>query len=485
MSYFVTPDASSGQLAGAINYILANLNTNVNPNFTTGIVNSTTTTATGPSGQTTAYLYRYLDVAYADNGSGSVNFSSSPLATNRFYGLRNTNSSTYSTNPADYVWYQINGTFSGGNLLWYQTFGGLQINLVVATSAPTINYQTPATATPIDLSVVSTATNLVGRSAYAVTSTSLGGFPTTYTSTGNATFPPDNEWGGSEHWVANPPSYTAGQNVYQIDGIYNPTTNLTLWAAPYLSTLKVGNLSAINANLGTITAGTLNAVTVNSSTINAGTTPPVIDYTNHTISSGAGALINPNGTFALGNPSQNIVDDGSGVYLNGFIASNYNNVSSVNLGVNDGSFHTILTFALTQTSTIIVGTNGYIQMSFQQSTSFTAPQSGAMNVNIQLLNSSNVNVIPGGAYYNLQWTWNNLGFTYVGSPIFVYRYSCSQPISYMESITLPVDTYRLQIEGSGQFYNSSGVQYSGSNPIPTATFNQSATMTSYWYSVNA
>lgn len=387
MSYFVTPQASSGQIAGAINYILANLNTNVNPNFTTGIVNSTSTTATGPNGQTTAYLYRYLDVAYADNGSGSVNFSSSPLSTNKFYGLRNTNQSTYSTNPADYVWYQINGTFSGGNLIWYQTFGGLQINLVVATSAPTINYQSPATATPIDLSVVSTATNLVGRSAYAVTSTSLSGSPATWTTTGNATFPPYNQWGGSETWVANPPSYLAGQNVYQIDGIYNPTTNLTLWAAPYLSTLKVGNLSAINANLGTITAGTLNAVTVNSSTINAGTTPPVIDYTNHTISSGAGGLINPNGTFAFGTTTQNIVDDGTGVYLNGLVtAQNQVTVQFILSSTANAVLLPNSKFVIPKTGSTIVTCSGGIN--FTANTYSTRPAAIAGRYVFYVLNSS-------------------------------------------------------------------------------------------------
>ena len=271
MAYFVQPGSSSSDLAGAINYILANLNTNFSPNFGTGIINSTNTTATATNGQTTAYLYRYLDIAYADNGSGSVNFSSTPLSTNSFYGLRNTNTNTYSTNPADYVWYQVNGTFSGGKVIWYQTFGGLQINLLVATSAPGTAYQQAPNGSPIDLTIVSTATGLQGRSAYAIASVTLASTPATYTTTGNATFPPPNSWGGSETWTANPASYNAGQNLWQIDGIYNPATNLTLWVAPYLATLKVGSLSAINANLGTITAGTLNAVTVNSSTINSTT----------------------------------------------------------------------------------------------------------------------------------------------------------------------------------------------------------------------
>jgi hypothetical protein len=47
----------------------------------------------------------------------------------------------------------------------------------------------------------------------------------------------------------------AGESVYQSDGVYSPTTNNTVWNVPYLSNLKVGQLSAISANLGTITTG--------------------------------------------------------------------------------------------------------------------------------------------------------------------------------------------------------------------------------------
>jgi len=286
MAYFVQPNSPNSELAGAINYILANLNSTITNNFSTGIVSSSNTTATSTNGQTTAYLYRYLDIAYADDGSGATNFSSTPLTTNQYYGLRNTNSNVYSTNPADYVWYQIVGTFTTGKAIWYQTYGGLQINLLVATSAPGTAYQQAPNGSPIDLTIVSTATGLQGRSAYAIASVTLASTPATYTTTGNATFPPPNSWGGSETWTANPATYNAGQNLWQIDGIYNPATNLTLWVSPFLATLKVGSLSAINANLGTITAGTLNAVTVNSSTINS-TTLNTTTLNSATINSGS------------------------------------------------------------------------------------------------------------------------------------------------------------------------------------------------------
>ena len=477
MSYFVTPQASSNQIAGAINYILANLNTNVNPNFTTGIVNSTSTTATASTGQTTAYLYRYLDVAYADNGSGSVNFSSSPLSTNSYYGLRNTNDNTYSTNPADYVWYKINGTFSGGMLLWYQTFGGLQINLIAATSAPTINYQNPVTATPIDLSVVSTSTNLTARSAYAVTSTSLGASPATFTTTGNATFPPDNEWGGSEHWVANPPSYLSGQNVYQIDGIYNPTTNLTLWAAPYLATLKVGNLSAINANLGTITAGTLNAVTVNSSTITAGTTPPVIDATNHTIVSGtAGGLINPNGTFAFGDNTNNIVDDGTGIYLNGFSYGSGSSIGSFILGSTSSA--TLMpagggNFSITRSGKGIVTCYGVFEV--RTTTTGTIPYSVGCTALFQILNASST--VIGIASL----TFNGAIPPIVNSSPYVNQYGVPFSFSIFISNFTP-GSYTLICNGAST-YSSLIFRDSSANLVTPTLANITLTANSFWYQI--
>jgi len=53
----------------------------------------------------------------------------------------------------------------------------------------------------------------------------------------------------------------ASQAMFQSDGLYYPMTNVTIWNTPYLSNLKVGNLSAISADLGTITAGTISSNT--------------------------------------------------------------------------------------------------------------------------------------------------------------------------------------------------------------------------------
>jgi len=53
---------------------------------------------------------------------------------------------------------------------------------------------------------------------------------------------------------------SSGQFMYQCDGTYKPlpAPGVTTWRAPYLSNLKVGNLSALSADLGYITAGALN-----------------------------------------------------------------------------------------------------------------------------------------------------------------------------------------------------------------------------------
>lgn len=64
-------------------------------------------------------------------------------------------------------------------------------------------------------------------------------------------------WGLNVSWSATDPDPSSTYSLYQADGIYNPATSLTVWSTPYLSSLKVGALSAITANLGTVNAGTI------------------------------------------------------------------------------------------------------------------------------------------------------------------------------------------------------------------------------------
>jgi len=337
MPFALDSNPSQTEISEAINYLLANFGANLAADPSNGQI-------TGPTGIIIAYLYKYIAVKYADSADGSLNFSNSP--TNRqYYGLRNSNDTTESTEPADYIWYKATGGFGTTKFLFYSTSGGRQVAFAVATAAPNSSYLQDA-GTPIDLDIITTVTGskaatLViykwatsspavpsGASVYtwstgtwsftpsgwtitsgtspgsgynlytasvilidAATATttafnwssssiavagstgqngnsshicyaktifsSLSPTPTTYTTTGNSSFPPYNTWGGNETWQATAPAIVAGESVYQSDGIYDPVTNITTWNVPYLSNLKVGQLSAISADLGTITAGNI------------------------------------------------------------------------------------------------------------------------------------------------------------------------------------------------------------------------------------
>ena len=66
---------------------------------------------------TFTYIEKYLIVAYGDDLSGT-NLSSSPTGKN-YYGLYNSTTSSFSTNPADYTWYLAQPTFGTSNKLCY------------------------------------------------------------------------------------------------------------------------------------------------------------------------------------------------------------------------------------------------------------------------------------------------------------------------------------------------------------------------------
>jgi hypothetical protein len=64
------------------------------------------------------YVERYLDVVYADNPTGTSNFSFSPTG-RLYYGLRNVSSPTLSTDPSLYSWYFAEPAFGTTIFLTY------------------------------------------------------------------------------------------------------------------------------------------------------------------------------------------------------------------------------------------------------------------------------------------------------------------------------------------------------------------------------
>jgi hypothetical protein len=160
MPFALSPGDSQSDVVDAINYLLSNFKGTVSADNDTGQV-------TGPTGDIVSYLYKYLAVKYADNYNGTLNFSDSP--TNRlYYGLHNSNDILESTNPANYVWYQVTGGFGTTKFFWYLVTGGRQIAIQIATSKPADGYsQESGSAIDLDL-ITSTAFSPVSWVLYRV-----------------------------------------------------------------------------------------------------------------------------------------------------------------------------------------------------------------------------------------------------------------------------------------------------------------------------
>lgn len=79
----------------------------------------------------------------------------------------------------------------------------------------------------------------------------------TITTSGSGSYPTSGQssttWGFAATWGGSDPNPASTNSLYQSDGIYNVATDQTVWSTPYISSLKVGQLSAITVNTGTLT----------------------------------------------------------------------------------------------------------------------------------------------------------------------------------------------------------------------------------------
>ena len=157
MPFALDSNPSASEISEAINYILANFGGGNTVDPVTGQI-------IAPGGTFVGYIYQYIAVKYADSADGSVNFSNSP--TNRsYFGLRNSNDASESTNPADYIWYQASGGFGTTKFLWYISTGGRQIQFAVSTTAPDSGWVVDP-GSSIDLDVVTSNTAPVIAEAF-------------------------------------------------------------------------------------------------------------------------------------------------------------------------------------------------------------------------------------------------------------------------------------------------------------------------------
>jgi hypothetical protein len=179
--------------------------------------------------------------------------------------------STKSFGAAPSGWSLTPGTSTPGYTLW-----AAKVALADSTTATTTSFNwsgASIAAAGYAGTNGSSSTGAAGSSykaAYCASSTASTTTAPAAT-TGSTSVPAVNGGGIAGTWSSTVPTLTSGQFLYQSDGIYNPSTNQITWSIPYWSSLKVGSLSAISANLGAVTAGSIVGLTITGGTI-TGTT---------------------------------------------------------------------------------------------------------------------------------------------------------------------------------------------------------------------
>ena len=293
MPFLLDGNPTQGEISEAVNYLLSNFSQNVTADPVTGQI-------TGPTGEGVGYLYKYMYVKYSDSFDGTLNFSDTPTG-RAYYGLRNNDSPTESTNPADYSWYQVTGGFGTTKFLYYLTTGGRQIQFSVSTSVPNSGWIQDSGAA-IDLDVT-TKTNAVANFVVIRVAN-------------NSAAPTDSECISA---IGRTPisgdlctiNYNSGIASIQ----YKYTTG---WAVfqKYITAdiVQAQTLSAFTANLGTITAGD---VSIGSSPAISGTTM-----------TGTGSHLYSDGRFITGNSTKNLVFNGSSLTLNGIGSATFGGLNS-------------------------------------------------------------------------------------------------------------------------------------------------------------
>ena len=560
MSYFVNPNASISDITGALNYALANLGGSVSSNLSSGQISS--------GGNTIGYLYQYMNVAFATSFDGVTNFSTTSFTNATYFGLRNTSTTTVSSNPADYVWYQVAGGFGTTKYLWYNVTGGRNIQFSVQTTAPA-GYYVEWTTDPINLDIITSTLSVNANLAiiYQWTSGSAPARPTitsTYTWATNTFTPVPSGWSSSlisnttpgavlweiqvpisanvtvptslvdwtntsypivatsangatgatganganglnaiyaylvQNQSLSPPTFTStttgatapsgwsltpptgsyiGQVFWYIFGQYNSSTitingiapNTTLWTGPTAASI-FEDIESDNWNgsvpptYGTPSTYGTTGYYISRNTgdvyfnngifrgnLQTGSSPAVSGSGVTTTMTGQGAVINVNGSFAIGNSTANIASDGTAVVLNGFV--NGTGSSSVLTGITSSN-QTVATIIPSKTTKICFGITGEMDLVYQSSVApypdyVYATYTFYLYQGSTLVKTYSTSTIMGGG----------AKFTSSVTGTLLYIGQLSTGFSLIDVLPFTGgSTYTLQINGSRNWYSStSGV----------------------------
>lgn len=224
-------------------------------------------------------------------------------------------------------------------------------------------------------------------------------------------------------WYTVDPDPASTFTLWQSDGIYNPSAGQTVWATPYISNLKVGTLSAITANTGNLNvSGQIKANTA----VVSGTTM-----------TGAGGILNSDGSFAFGNATKNLsFNTTNGLTINGDLVvtgnitaknisdSYYNSNASQIDFITAGSEQTIA-----QSPTIIIPSN---------STAMKIDFSFAFYVNTSDNRGMTFNIYRGTTLIDSVYTRIRAGVDLIITRMFVD--SSVSPGSYVYKVTAVLET---------------------------------------------
>ena len=209
---------------------------------------------------------------------------------------------------------------TAGYKLWSAT---KNISAAVGTATTTINWTTGTTLAALSINGSQGTSSRICFARVASNPTPVSG---TITTSGGASFPSGAEslatWGFTATWAASDPNPASGNSLYQSEGIYDPAANTTAWSTPYISSLKVGTLSAITADMGTLTSGE----------IIVGTSPAISGAS----MTGSGTHLYSNGRFVLGNATTNISFNNTNLSINGSLIGTANVIANA-ITTSDGS----------------------------------------------------------------------------------------------------------------------------------------------------
>ena len=301
---------------------------------------------------------------------------------------------------------------TAGYKLWSAT---KNISAAVGTATTTIDWTTGTTLAALSINGSQGTSSRICFARVASNPTPVSG---TITTSGGASFPSGAEssatWGFTATWVASDPNPASTNSLYQSEGIYDPAANTTAWSTPYISSLKVGTLSAITADMGTLTSGE----------IIVGSSPAVSGNT----MTGSGTHLYGDGRFVMGTATTNITFNGTTAHINGFAVAASS--ASVAVNFNTAAKYPLITFSLTEEATVSYSASGTL---------------------ICQSSSSSMDSIGN----DVQFTLENASFTvldnrYAGNSgraaIFDVGRYLSSSVVYTNIKVLPVGTYTIYVQ---------------------------------------